>query len=154
MRRCLLRGPVNGHFGFAAGAAKRVKKRENAFFAIFVKKGIAVIFREVTAMANRSGVQAKRAFLYHRRDFLVLNILNTQNRTDSGDTLPPKSAFFPILSLRWPAPYDTFLRFFSAVPQNAHFSTKSLVFGPHGQMGPKTLRRPLPWPREGAVEGG
>jgi len=38
MCRHLSRGPVNGHFGGAAGAPKRVKKRENAFFAIFVKK--------------------------------------------------------------------------------------------------------------------
>jgi len=69
------------------GGTKKGEKTRKCLFRDFRKKnGIAVIFREVTAMANRSGVQAKRAFLYHRRDFLVLNILNTQNRTDSGDT--------------------------------------------------------------------
>ena len=81
-----LAGTRQWAFWGRGGGTKKGEKRENAFFAIFVKNGIAVIFREVTAMANRSGVQVKRAFLYHRRDFLVLNILNTQNRTDSGDT--------------------------------------------------------------------
>ena len=78
--------PSMGILGARRGHQKGEKTRKCLFRDFRKKNGIAVIFREVTAMANRSGVQAKRAFLYHRRDFLVLNILNTQNRTDSGDT--------------------------------------------------------------------
>ena len=129
MCRHLLRGPVDGHFAGAAGAAKHAPRGEKSLFRDFRKKnGIAVIFREVTAMANRSGVQAKRAFFDHRRDFWRLNILNRQNRTDSGDT--PESAFFAIRWLRWPA-------FLPQCEKMPSFSRKSASFWPHGQMGEK-----------------
>ena len=68
------------------GQQKAPHPGQNAFFAIFEKKGVAGIFREATATANRNGVQAKRSFFDRRRDFWVSNILTTQNSTDSGDT--------------------------------------------------------------------
>ena len=71
MCRHLWRAPVNGHFAGAAGAPH---PGQNAFFAIFEKKGVAGVFREATATANRNGVQAKRSFFDRRRDFWVSNI--------------------------------------------------------------------------------
>jgi len=38
MCRHLWRAPVNGQFAGAAGAEKRVREGQNAFFAFFVKK--------------------------------------------------------------------------------------------------------------------
>ena len=115
-----LAGPVNVQtslagtrqwalWGRARGGKKGTSRAKCVFWCFLWKNAIAGIFGQFTAIAKRDGVQAKRAFCDHRRDFWCSNILNTENSTDSGDT--PKNAFFQWFWGPCPAPYVTFLFF-------------------------------------------
>ena len=141
--------PSMGPLGGAPGAEKRHLEGKMRFWRFLWKNAIAGIFGQFTAIAKRDGVQAKRAFCDHRRDFWCSNILNTENSTDSGDT--PKNACFPMVLGPCPAPYVTFC-FFTRCGKMPSFSKKSGNFWPRAEMREKSRAPPEPRPREPALD--
>ena len=102
-------------------------------------------------MANRSGVQAKRVFFDHRRDFWRLNILNS--KVARIPAIPPK---VPSLQYVGSVGQRRMIRFhvFTAVRENAQFFQEKRLFLAAWPNGGKNLVCPQPWPGEAAVEGG
>ena len=125
-------------WGRARGGKKRHLEGKMRFWRFLWKNAIAGIFGEVTAIANRNGVQAKRAFCERRRDICAFNILTTENSTDSGDT--PKNAFSPMVLPAWPAPYVTFLFFQRCVQKTHVFAGKAAIFHRGRKFGKKPAR--------------
>jgi hypothetical protein len=127
-----------GPLGARPGRKKRHLEGKVRFLRFLWKNAIAGIFGEVTAIANRNGVQAKRAFCERRRDICAFNILTTENSTDSGDG--PKNAFFPMVLPACPAPYVTFLFFQRCVQKTHVFAGKAAIFHRRRKCGKKPAR--------------